>query len=193
MHNDTRNYYLITPDFESNLSRYLFELENSLKHGIKLVQLRSKNLSLDDYLTLAHSAVELIHHYNAKVLLNGSIDLLSHTNADGIHLPSFEAEKYSCRPISHEKLLSISCHNKSQLQHAERLSADIAIVCPIFKTPSSPKGIPMGWETFSNYAHSTHLNVYALGGLDASHYSKAMERGAYGLAAKRALWNIPLC
>lgn len=185
------NLYLITPDFESDLTQYLSELESSLKYGIKLVQLRSKNLSLDHYLTLAHPAIKLIHSYGAKVLLNGSIDLLNMTEADGVHLPSVEAAKYTERPIADSKILSIACHTEEQLEKAENLSADIAIVCPIFKTPSSPKGIPMGWDTFNHFARRTQLPVYALGGLDLSHYQQAIDQGAFGIAAKRAFWNLP--
>ncbi|CAH0539965.1 thiamine phosphate synthase [Vibrio marisflavi] len=190
MLSDQHNLYLITPDFESDLDLYLSKLENSLSKGIKLVQLRSKNLSQDNYLTLANPAIQLIHQYNAKVILNGPIELLESTDADGIHLPSFEAAKYESRPFATNKLLSTACHTEEQLKQAERLKADIAIVCPIFKTPSSPKGIPMGWEKFSKFANNTDLPVYALGGLELTHYQEAIQHGATGIAAKRAFWDL---
>lgn len=187
---DNLNLYLITPDYTGDLPSYLMALENSLRQGVKLVQLRSKNLPVDEYMTLAHQVIDLAHRYNAKVLLSTSLELLKETAADGIHMPSAYAAEFSSRPAPESTIISVSCHNQEQLDIANTIAADIAIICPIFKTPSSPRGIPMGWQSFATLAKQTSAKAYALGGMELDHYTQSLSHGAYGIAAKRAFWDL---
>lgn len=188
--NTLPRFYLITPDFSWNADEYLRDLELSLRSGIKLIQLRSKNLSKEEYLKLARLVLPLAHSYGAKVLLNSSERILSEVNADGIHLPSIEYSNLRKRPVSHRYLFSVACHNREQIEHAESIGADFAVLCPVFLTPSSPKGAPMGWDNFSKILKDVKLPVYALGGLNIQDFETAKRNGAYGLSAKRALWGL---
>ena len=183
-------FYLITPDFSGNKNLYLSELEESLKNGVKLVQLRSKNLSLQEYLKLENDLLPIIRSFGAKLILNNSESLLSASSADGIHFPSKEYANLKKRPISHKYLFSVACHNKEQIKHAENIDADFGVLCPVFSTPSSPTGTPIGWDEFSKIAKLVKFPIYALGGLNIQDLVTAKENGAYGLAAKRALWNL---
>ncbi len=189
--NKLPRFYLITPDYDGNMEDYLTNLELSLKHGIRLMQLRSKNLSEKEYLALAKTIVPLVHSYHAKVILNGSIELLANIpTADGIHLPSNEYINLKNRPIDNDHLLSVACHNKEQITQAEFINADLAVLCPVFATPSSPMGMPIGWDNFSKFTSGVSLPIYALGGLGIEDYETAKKNGAYGLAAKRSFWGL---
>lgn len=132
----------------------------------------------------------MVHDYNGKIILNGPITLLNDINADGIHLPSTTYARENQRPFSNDYILSVACHDQEQLEHAELITADIALLSPIFTTPSSPKGKPIGWEKFSQLVQSVKIPIYALGGLKTEDYLLAKPLGAYGIAAKRALWNL---
>lgn len=189
-HFELPSFYLVTPDFIGDYNLYLKSLENSLDNGVRLVQLRSKNLNVEEYLKLARKVLPIIRSYNAKVVLNGKQSLVESLDADGIHMPSSEYQNLNERPINSEYLLSLACHNKNQLNQAIKIKSDFAVLCPIFPTPSSPKGTPIGWEKFSKILEGISLPVYALGGLTINYYQDARNYGAHGLAAKRALWNL---
>lgn len=184
------NYYLVTPDFDGDLNSYLKNLKKSLDRGISLVQLRSKNLSFADYIKLGENVLPIIKSYECRCLLNGDIDFLSFLDADGIHLPSNDYLKLTNRPVNENYLFSVACHNKTQVEKAKALQPDFAVLCPIFTTPSSPRGIPIGWKNFKELVTSVNLPVYALGGLTPADLEIARENGACGVAAKRGLWGL---
>jgi thiamine-phosphate diphosphorylase len=183
-------FYLITPDFEHDMLSFQNGLTNSLNSGVRLIQLRSKNLDSFAYLDLAKKIVPLVHQNGAKILLNGPTKLLAQVNADGIHLPSHALCKHSTRPIPERYILSAACHNREQLNHAIKIKADIVTLSPIFATPSSPAGNPIGWENFKKLVGEIDLPIYALGGLQPKDYAYAKLCGAYGIAAKRSLWDL---
>lgn len=184
------NYYLITPDFDGNMDSYLNNLKMSLDNGVSLVQIRSKNLNTVDYIKLAEKVLKVIKSYQARCLLNGNASLLSSLDADGIHLPSKEYLNLTHRPVGENYLLSVACHNKEQIDKAVAIRADFAVLCPIFSTPSSPRGIPIGWENFVRLLNGVTLPIYALGGLGVDDLSVARTNGACGIAAKRGLWGL---
>ena len=185
------HFYLITPNFTGDLSNYIACLERALESGVRLIQLRSKQLSKADYQALALEVLALVKAYNGYLVLNGSFELLSAVDAHGIHLPSVHYLKLKARPIKRNYLLSVACHNDAELIQAEAIHADIVTISPVFQTPSSPKSqlATLGWEAFSTLATRTSLPVYALGGLSREDYATAKKWGAYGIAAIRGLWN----
>lgn len=186
--------YLITPDFDGDEDRFLSGLEQSLRYGIRLVQLRSKQLSKEDYLVLAGKVSVLCQRYHVHLVLNGPEPLFTSALGAGVHLPSCQATVCSKRPIPTSRLLSVACHNLAQLEQATRIDADLLVVSPIFATPSSPQGVPIGWKTFSAWLTESQsyrrAPVYALGGLTLEDEVRAKQCGAYGIAAKRALWQL---
>lgn len=190
MVNNFPSFYLITPDCNGELKEYLKALEISLINGVKLVQLRSKQLPLEKYRALAKKVLKVVHHHGSQLILNSPKNLLDEIDADGIHLPSSKYMTESERPISKSHILSVACHDVDQLRHAEIIDADIAVLCPIFSTPSSPHGQPMGWKKFSMLTKCVEIPIYALGGLQIEDYEQARKQGAYGIAAKRGLWNL---
>ena len=183
-------HYLITPDFLVDKNAFLAALEASLQNGIKLVQFRSKQLLLGDYKELAQDVVALSHSYQAKVLLNGPAILLNEIPADGIHFPSSMLMAVTQRPVSSQHLFSVACHNAAQLEYGALMKADFATLSPVFATPSSPKGVPLGWDGFAELSQKASLPIFALGGLNQQDLPIAQRAGAYGIAAKRAFWHL---
>lgn len=184
---DDYSLYLITSKpYEQVL--FLKLLTASLEKGVRLVQIRAKELDRDQYKKLSAAAIELCHQYHAKVLLRGKPALIEELGADGLHLPSSEMMQLHESPISNNYILSVACHNAEQVIHASNIRADLAIISPIFSTPSSPNGKPLGWSQFSTLSKLSKIPTYALGGLSLNDLETARLHGATGIAAIRALW-----
>jgi 8-oxo-dGTP diphosphatase len=181
--------YLITGQPENDVEKFLALLTSSLIKGVKLVQIRAKSLSSDQYAILAKEAVKLCHQYQAKALLNQHPHLLNLTQADGIHLPSQQLMQLTQRPVSAKLLFSAACHTKEQILHASAIKADFVVLSPVLATPSSPNGIPLGWKNFENIARIVDVPLYALGGMTPKDIPIAKAHGAIGIAAIRSLWG----
>lgn len=168
---------------------FVERLEFALERGIKLVQLRAKEMRAEDYKKLSSVSVKICHRYDAKVLLSTRTDFVAELNADGVHLPSHELMKLKKRPLDDNCLISAACHNEEQVMNASKINVDLIIVSPIFSTPSSPNGIPLGWSKFQDLARLSSVPVYALGGLSTSDLDTAKVYGATGIAAIREFMN----
>ncbi len=182
--------YMITGKPAEQTAVFLNKLEKALLRGIRLVQLRVKNMAEAEFIALAERAVILCHQYDAKLLLNGSADLLACvTDADGIQLSSDRGAAYTERPVPIDKLLGVSCHSPEQLHQAEAIGADFALLSPVQATSTHPGDEPLGWDRFECWIENVSIPVYALGGMDASLAETAQQRGGQGIAAISALWE----
>jgi 8-oxo-dGTP diphosphatase len=181
--------YLITGGPAEDQTVFLHCLYQSLQAGIRLVQLRAKNLSLSDYGALAREAQCLCLEHGAILLVNTTPAHAIELEVDGVHLTSDRLMLLSQRPLAINKWVAASCHNAEQLVHAARIGVDFAVLGPIFKTLSHPQASSLGWDQLQTLIARVPFPVYALGGLGLEHLEEAWKRGAQGIAAIRALWG----
>jgi 8-oxo-dGTP diphosphatase len=106
----------------------------------------------------------------------------------GVHVPARTAAALDLRPVARDRWFAISCHDATELRHAERIGADFATLSPVAPTPSHPDVKPLGWDAFAECAVAASIPVYALGGLGANSLDDATRNGGQGIAAIRAFW-----
>lgn len=180
---------LVTPEPDTDQQVFLAQLERSLDSGVELIQLRARRLQPDRYLRLARQVIDMSHQYGARVLLNSEPQLAEQLGADGVHLTSRRLLTLTRRPLAAGFLVGASCHDAAELEHAESCELDYAVLGPVLATASHPHTNGLGWQRFAQLIGSTHLPVFAIGGMQSADLERAREAGAYGVAAIRALWN----
>lgn len=185
-------YCAFTAIAEYGLNIFLERLHHALQKGLKLVIFREKELPLSQLKSAYAAVARLVWSNKAKLLLSSfHLDSLPTTNTDpgpmGIHYTSSDLQKLGQRPGG---LVSASCHNASDLNHALSLGLDFAVLSPVEKTTSHPEALPLGWVHFSALVKNLPLPVYALGGLSWNDLHWAMMHGAYGVAFRGAAWRL---
>lgn len=178
--------YAISNAAELGVEEFMRRLDVALNKGLKLVQLREKNLSRDALRELARQVVALAHEHGARVLLNGDAALAQEVGADGVQLTAAQLAGLTVRPAV--DWCSASCHSAEELRLAERLGCDFAVLSPVLPTQSHPGAAHLGWERFASIAAGSSIPVYALGGLSHSDMHAAWQHGAHGLALLRQAW-----
>lgn len=179
--------YAITQAKALGVENFLARLDAALEHGLKLIQVRDKDLSERERLELAREVVRRARPYGARVLVNGGVGLARAAGADGVHLDSASQALLSSRPPV--EWVGASCHDETELMRAAELGADFAVLSPVLPTPTHPGAPTLGWETFSGWARSSPIPVYALGGLTMGDVATAIGHGAQGVAALRGAWT----
>jgi 8-oxo-dGTP diphosphatase len=177
--------YAITRVADMGEAAFFPRLEARLKGGLRLVQLREKNLSREALKALAVRVLALARAEGARVLVNSDIELAREIGADGVHLTS--AQLGGERPDL--PWCGASCHSAEELRRAEAIGADFAVLGPVRATPSHPGSVPLGWERFREIVAGAAIPVYALGGMRARDLEEAKSRGAHGLAMVRGAWE----
>ncbi len=178
--------YAISNVAELGVEPFMTRLQARLDEGLRLVQLREKNLSREDLRTLALRVVKLAHSRNAKVLLNGDVELAQEVGADGVQLTASQLAELHERP--EVEWCAASCHTAEELRRAEALSCDFALLSPVLPTLSHPGAPHLGWGKFAEIAAGSSIPLYALGGLQHEDMQTAWQQGAHGIALLRQAW-----
>jgi 8-oxo-dGTP diphosphatase len=183
------SYYAILDDTEE--TQHLSNLKLLLNRGIKLIQLRLKSASVEELSYFFKQAYPLCQQHDARLLINSSVNNAPNYAQDGLHLTSKDLMSLSKRPayLNSSAWLAASCHNLLELQHAQQIGVDFAVLAPVLQTKSHPDTTPLGWEQFAELVSQINLPVYALGGLAESNLIDAQLAGGQGLSAIRAFFE----
>jgi len=180
---------LITGEFQ-DMRDFSMHLENAFKNGLKLVQLRIKNVdTLNSCVALAS---DLCKQYSAKLLVNTDPKEFAkiHFGKDqpGLYLNSANLLRCDVRPVAKDILLGASCHNQKEIEHAQKVGVDFICVSPVLGTQSHPGQHAIGWDVFETFVETATIPVFALGGMKETDLSVAKARGAQGIAAISEWW-----
>ena len=181
--------YLITPPVIPSAAQYMAGLEQSLKHGLSMVQFRTFECTDLSCKQLAVESLQLCRRYNARMLINGDIELTREISAHGVHLTSRQLQHLNERPMSRDFLVAASCHNAPEIGMASRLKLDFAVLSPVLKTTSHPDADPLGWQRFAELVELVNLPVYSLGGMQPDLLETAWGFGAQGIAGITCFQN----
>ncbi|OEY99893.1 MULTISPECIES: Nudix family hydrolase [Stenotrophomonas] len=180
--------YLITPepdtDEDAAHQDWYARLARALDAGVRRVQLRTPTSPAR--IQLAEQAVSR-HRSGVQWLLNRDIELARRLGV-GVHLSGEQLLQLEARPLPTDQLVAASCHDLPQLQAAQRLGCDFAVLGPVQATSSHPDTAPIGWEAFETLRAQVSLPIYALGGLHPDDITQARRHGAQGIASISALW-----
>ncbi len=180
--------YLIT-DRKITSPDLLCALESALQGGVRMVQLREKDLSSPELKKIAEKALKLTRFYGARLLLNGSPELAADIGADGVHLGIHSCQIPSARIILGEQsLISYSAHSLQEAESAAEQGADFITFSPIYQTASKAQyGQPQGLQSLANTCNKSPIPVYALGGITLNRVNEVLNAGAYGVALISAI------
>ncbi len=178
--------YAISNAEELGEAEFLVRLQRRLSEGLKLLQLREKNMPRNVLKKLAHRVVAMAHEHGARVMVNADLDLANEVGADGVQLTALQLASLTERPgVS---LCSASCHSREELRRAEGLGCDFALLSPVLPTLSHPGAETLGWEGLSDIVSGSSIPVYALGGLTRTDMINAWRQGAHGISLLRDAW-----
>ena len=165
---------------------FMSRLEHALARGLRLVQVREKAMPRETLLAFARDVVTLAHRRDARVLINGDIEMAQAAGADGVHLTAQQLCTLVQRPAC--AWVGASCHSREEIDSAARLSVDFVVLGPVKATPTHPGAPVLKWAGFAQAAQDATLPIYALGGMTPSDLEEARFNGAHGVAMLRGAW-----
>ena len=171
-------HYAILND---NTGDLWLKLKALLAQGVTLIQARLKNLTASEAREFLEIAYPLCQSKSAWLLVNSGTANAFDMPSDGIHLTSGDLLALDSRP-ENLRWLAASCHNQAELEHAEKIGVDFAVLAPIMKTTTHPETIPLGWAVFSEWINECNVPIYALGGMKKTDLETAQFHGGQGIA-----------
>lgn len=177
--------YLIT-DRSQILGRPLLDVvKTALDGGIRMIQLREKDLSGKELFNLARELRLLTRKYGSRLLINDRIDVALAVGADGVHLGHQSMSVQDARRAveSSSFLIGVSTHSLEEALHAQSDGADFITFGPVYSTPSKAGfGKPVGTDKLKEAAEAVNIPIYALGGIRRENIEGVLNAGVYGVA-----------
>ena len=188
------NLCLITDRHQVPKGRQLIEVvEELLQAGVKMIQLREKDLSAAELYPLAKELRTLTDQYKSLLLINDRIDLAQAIGADGVHLGKHSLPiKIARQILGLNSLIGASTHSAQEVQSAQKRGADFITYGPVYFTQSKQAyGEPIGIESLQDVCKKCKIPIYALGGIKANNIPATLQAGAHGVAMISALLAAP--
>jgi len=171
-------YVVITEAFCGGRSGFEV-LDETLEAGVRLVQLREKDMDDDILRSRALAFREWTRRAGALLIINDRLDLALDVGADGVHLGQTDLPIDEARALGPELILGASTHSLDEALAAERAGADYVNIGPIFdtQTKSVPTGV-LGPEALDAITPHIGIPFTCMGGIKLDNIAQVVERGA---------------
>lgn len=189
MKNFDPSLYLVTDRLLSKGRSTEFIVEQAVKGGVTMVQLREKESSTLDFFNLAIKIKNLLAPYRIPLIINDRLDIALACDADGLHIGQQDMPYAIARKIlGQDKIIGLSVENIDQAKEADQLDVDYIGLSPVFVTGTKPELTQaLGLEGVRAIASfSKHCKV-AIGGINARNAIDVLQAGANGLAVVSAI------
>ena len=94
--------YFITDSTNYDEKEFLFRVEDALKGGATLLQLREKEKSTREYIELAEKVHTITKRYNVPLIIDDRVDVAICVGAEGVHLGQSDMPVFLARKIMGE-------------------------------------------------------------------------------------------
>lgn len=189
MKNFDISLYLVT-DLELSKGRSLeYIVEEAIKGGVTLVQLREKDISTREFYELAKSLMAILKPLNIPLIINDRLDIALAVDADGLHIGQSDLPYAVARKLmGYEKIIGLSVENIEQARDANELDVDYIGLSPVFSTNTKLDiNTPLELAGIKEIASFTKHKTVAIGGINDSNAESIIASGADGIAVVSAI------
>lgn len=181
--------YLITDRSFLN-GRSLKEcVEDAIKGGVTLIQIREKDASTREFYEVAKEVKEVTSKYNIPLIINDRIDIAIAIDAEGVHLGQSDMPlKLARKILGKDKIIGISANNLEEALEAQKDGADYVGLGPIFYT-GTKKDIdePIGVQGLREITENIDIPSVAIGGINKENAKLVLESGVQGISLISAI------
>ena len=166
-------------------------LRMTLAAGVRLVQLREKDLNGRALFELAVEFRRQTKAAEALLIINDRLDIALAADADGVHLGQNDLPLKVARGLGPKLIIGASTHSLEEALAAEKAGASYVNIGPIFATPTKEAATPLGPEMIDRIAPQLHIPCTTMGGIKKTNIDQVVSRGARHPAVITAVTAAP--
>lgn len=180
--------YLVTDRAVIKRGTFLNAVEQALKGGVNVVQLREKGKSESEIIALAKELKELTHYYNVPLIINDSPSIAKQSGADGVHLGMSDGEVSEAREfLGGKAIIGGSARTVERAKMLESQGADYLGVGAVFGTKTKADAKTINTDILSDICNVVNIPVVAIGGVNKENVIRLKGTGANGIAVVSAI------
>ena len=171
-------YVVITEQFCAGRSS-LAVLEETLRAGVTLVQLREKEMDDGPLFDLAIAFRKATRDAGALLILDDRLDVALAADADGVHLGQTDLPIASARRLAPDLIIGSSTHSLDEALAAQSAGASYVNIGPIFATQTKRVATGVAGPAMID-AIVPHLAIpwTTMGGIKLHNIDEVLQRGA---------------
>ena len=188
MKNFDTTLYFITDSTGFSEEEFLSRVEQALKGGVTLLQLREKEKTTREYIALAEKVHKLTQKYNIPLIIDDRIDVAMAVNAEGVHLGQSDMPVDIARKIlGKDKIIGATAKTVPQALEAYANGADNLGVGAIYPTTTKVKTVLTSVDTLKEIVKAVPIPVNAIGGLNKNNIDILENTGIAGVCVVSAI------
>lgn len=181
--------YLVT-DKSDDVDRFLNTIEEAIKGGVSVVQIREKTAETLDFYNLALRVKEITAKYNIPLIINDRVDVALVIDAEGVHVGQSDMPCDITRKlIGKDKILGVSAATIGEAQKAQKDGADYIGTGAVFPTATKDDAPSITKQDLKEIAESIDIPVVAIGGITLDNASELTNTGIAGLSVVSAIMS----
>jgi thiamine-phosphate pyrophosphorylase len=164
-------------------------IAKALDAGCKWIQLRYKNKSILEVLTLAKMVQKICKAYDAKLIINDHVQVAWQINADGVHLGLDDLSVKEAKALLKEnKIIGGTANTLEDVLQRVNEKCDYIGLGPFRFTATKEKLSPIlgieGYQSILNELKNRNIDIpiYAIGGLEEEDFEELEKTGVHGVA-----------
>ena len=182
--------YLVTDRRNKTDEEFLNIIEEAIKGGTTIVQLREKTASTKEFYDLALKVKEITSRYGVPLLINDRIDIALAVDSEGVHIGQDDMPAGIAREIiGEDKILGVSASTVEEAKKAEIDSADYIGSGAVFPTATKDDADSVSEEELKEIVDSIDIPVVAIGGITIENAHTLKASGIAGFSVVSAIMS----
>lgn len=159
--------YFITDSTGYTEEAFLLRVEQALRGGATLLQLREKNRSTRAYIRLAEKVHAIAKRYRVPLIIDDRVDVALAIDAEGVHVGAEDMPVALARKLmGDDKIVGATAKTVPWAREAWEQGADYLGVGAIYPTTTKVKTVLTSTETLREICNAVPIPVNAIGGLN---------------------------
>jgi|TARA_B100000401_G_scaffold348559_1_gene246302 Thiamine monophosphate synthase len=181
--------YLISPNKISlNFYESLISVLKTKK--VKYFQLRLKNTSNKNIISISNKIKKICKIYNVKFIINDNPIIAKKVCADGCHLGQSDMNIIDARKILKNKIIGITCNNSiEKAKEAINNKADYIALGAFNSSETKKVKFRATLKDLKKFRRLTRKPLVAIGGINQYNYKKLLLNKADFLAISSFVWK----
>lgn len=180
--------YFITDSTGFSEEEFLRRTEEALKGGVTLLQLREKDKTTREYISLAQKVHRLTEKYNVPLIIDDRVDVALAVNAEGVHLGQSDMPVSAARKILGENIIiGATAKTVEQAEEAFKSGADYLGVGAIYPTTTKVQTVLTPVGRLKKICKAVPIPVNAIGGLNKDNIDVLKDSGIAGICVVSAI------
>ena len=168
----------------------LEQIEDALKGGVTILQLREKGLDEDSFVKEAIQVKALCRRYGVPLIINDNLEVALRSGADGVHVGIEDAPVAEIRKrVSTDFIIGATCKTVEQAKIAEAAGADYMGVGAVFPSPTKTNAVRITNEQLREIIASVSIPAVAIGGISYDNVCEIKGSSVSGVAVVSAIFG----